>query len=149
MTVYKGKNVQVQAVAMTRDEYIASEHSDFGYYPVDNAPGYLVTDNAHFKAWYTEAEFNFLFEVAESSSGLVGFLDAAKEMARGNAVRREWWPDGVTMRTQGGRFITITVSRGQRIMAPYAVTPADAAAKDWILDKGWVVVPTSALSGSK
>lgn len=148
MTVYKGKGVQVQAIAMTRDEYIVYEHSAPGYYPIGNAPGYFVTDGAHFKAWYTEDEFNFLFEAADADNGPdgpIGFQDAAKEVIRGNAVRREWWPDGVLMRMQGARFITVTTSLRRRIVVPYTVTPADAAAKDWVLDKGWVVVDPSTL----
>ena len=142
MTVYKGKSVQIQAIAMTRDEYIASEHAAPGYYPLDDAPGYFVTDGAHFKAWYAEDEFTFLFEIA-GEGGLMSFPEAVKAMGQNKAVRRQGWPDDASLRTQAGRFMTVTIRRAQRILAPYVATPADAAAQDW------VVVAVSAPANSK
>lgn len=131
MPTYKINGVAVQVTPMTRDEYLASEHAAPGYYPLENESGYFVTNGGHFKIWLTESDFNFLVTEVVNSSFMT-FPEAVEATGKGISVRRNEWPEGSSLRNMTGRFMTITIQRGQRLLAPYAAIPADATAKDWV-----------------
>ncbi len=131
MPTHRINGVAVQVAPMTRDEFLSSEHAAPGYYPIENEPGHFVTNGGHFKIWLTESDFNFLVAAVVDSSFMT-FAEAVEATGKGLSVRRNEWPEGSTLRNMTGRFMMISIQRGQRLLAPYAATPADATAKDWV-----------------
>lgn len=140
---YKSEH-KVETIQMTLDEYLASPYARLGVYPLENVAGRVVIYSPEVNIWLPEDEFNFIFTEVKDNKFMT-LPQALSELARVPYIRRQDWPDDMFLRILLGRFMTVTIRRAQRLLAPYNINLDDAVASDWVAVK---VLPGAAANAS-